>query len=256
MFSSMVNPGAGVNMHFKAAQVTGITNAMIHADGVPFFPTVYPLLMKQLEGCVIVAHNASFDERLIMQSCDGQLLPPVQPWLCSWRDLSQRMLSLPSHKLVDVCAHYGISITSAHRASGDVEALAKAMPHLIADAERLHGIRTWGDLQKFLQKPSKTPSPSAVGRAAGGVAIDAAAPCGQHPWDTVHSSQAAAAALPIVAAAAPSRPAAPAFDINLINNAKDVRLPKPYDAAAPCGQHPWDTRLRKWNGNLCVICPL
>jgi hypothetical protein len=183
------------------------------------------------------------------------------------------MLSLSSHKLVDVCAHYGISITSAHRASGDVEALAKVMPYLIADAERLHGIRTWGDLQRFLQKPSKTPAPSAAGRTAAGVAggggvavlasvhsspiVSSSVCCQQH-----QPAAAAAAALPIVAAPAPAPAPAPVLcgggggiNINLINNAKDVTLPKPYDAAAPCGQHPWDTPHRKWNGNLCVICP-
>jgi DNA polymerase-3 subunit epsilon len=150
MFSSLINPGSAISMSPKATEVTGITDAMIRAADVPTFANIYPVLKQQLEGCVIVAHNASFDQRLIVQSCEGQLLPPIQPWLCSWRDLSKRLLpSLASHKLVDICGYYGISI-SAHRARGDVEALAKALPRLFADAERLHGIRTWGDLQQFI----------------------------------------------------------------------------------------------------------
>jgi hypothetical protein len=182
--------------------------------------------MKKLEGCVIVAHNAAFDRRMITQSCDGQLLPPIQPWLCTFRHLSQRMLPLSHHKLADVCGYYGININSAHRASGDVEALAKALPRLLSDAERVHGVRTWGDLQAFIQKkPSKQLKPVVVQPAAGGGTGSSSAPI------CCSSSNGAA------------------VDGNS-SRAEGVAAPKPYDAAAPCGEHPFDSSTKKWNGNM------
>jgi hypothetical protein len=225
MFSSSINPGAGVNMSRAAAEVTGITNDMIHAAGVPSFSSIYPALVQQLEGCVIVAHNAAFDRRLITQSCEGQLPPPIQPWLCTWKDLSSRLLPLASHKLADVCGHYGICINSAHRASGDVEALAKALPCLFADAERRHGIRTWGDLQQFIaQQPSKRHTLGSVPVA--GAASGASSSSGSSEILNCSSH------------------------FNGDSNDISPNPPTPYDARAPCGAHEWDSATRKWNGNV------
>ena len=239
IFSSMVNPGQGVNMSSEAATLTGITNDMIHAAGVPSFSDVHPVLMKQLEGCVIVAHNASFDRRLITQSCDGHMLPPIQPWLCSLNDLSKRILPLARHKLVDVCGHYGISINSAHSASGDVEALAKALPHLLADAERVHGVRTWGDLQRFIGQRSKKLKPIAAVPVAGGAAGGGGSSSSSSSSTSSSSSSSSSSSCGGSA------------------NISDMSIaspPRPYDASAPCGAHEWDTPTRKWNGNMCVDC--
>jgi DNA polymerase III alpha subunit (gram-positive type) len=226
IFSSLVNPGPAVTMSPIATEVTGITNAMIHAAGVPSFSSIYPELMQQLQGCVIVAHNAAFDRRLVMQSCEGQLLPPMQPWLCTWRDLSKRLLpSLASHKLIDVCGHYGISMNSAHRASGDVEALAKVLPRLFKDAE-LRGIRTWGELQQFIgQKPSKSLAPSSVivaGAASGASSSSSSSSYNKNPQ----------------------------LNGNVGSSDTSRNPPAPYDARAPCGAHEWDSATRKWNGNM------
>lgn len=217
IFSCLVNPGAAVSMSPAAAQVTGISNHMIHADGVPSFARVYPSLTEQLQACVIVAHNAAFDAKMIMQSCDGQLVPPIQPWLCTLL-LSRRLLPLSQHKLSNICDYYGISINSAHRASGDVEALAKVLPQLLACAGRLHGIRTWGELQSFIQKPAKKCAPA----ISGVVNAVSGGNCGG-------GSNAGASAL---------------------SRSDMMSPPKPYDASAPCGAHEWDSRTRKWNGNM------
>ena len=129
---------------------------MIHAQDLPTFSDIHPALMRELQGCVVVAHNARFDSKMITQSCDGVLAPPMQPWLCSL-GLSQRLLNLQScvaacsfprqtcvavvknaqvfnvslfdrcdrYTLAQVCNHYGIVLDCAHRAGGDVKALAK-----------------------------------------------------------------------------------------------------------------------------------
>ena len=237
IFSSMVNPGPAVNMHSAAAKVTGISNDMIHADGVPSFSRVYPMLMEQLEGCVIVAHNAAFDEKMIMQSCDGHLVPPIQPWLCSLR-LSQRLLPLPGHKLSDLCDYFGISLNCAHRASGDVEALAKVLPRLLELCERLHGIRTWGELQRFIQRPAVSGARPSSSRPA---SAQSAHPPFPPPDDASPCAHACGGGSNHAAAAAPA--CVPPI----------MNPPTPYDASAPCGEHEWDSRTRKWNGNLCVI---
>jgi hypothetical protein len=232
----LINPGPEVNMPPEATQINGITDAMIHAADVPFFNTVHQKLTQLLEGSVIVAHTSHFDERLIRQSC-GELPPPAQPWLCSCK-LSRRLLpELVSHKLADVCGHYGITINSAHRAGGDVAALASVLPHLLRDAKS-RGIQTWEQLQQFMQNRRTAP-------------IDGGG---------------AAAAAPIAGggAAAISRPGGSSSSVRGSGNSDSqnnnngsggsrnspLNPPAPFDASAPRGTHPWDSAARKWNGNM------
>ena len=238
-FDSLINPGPEVNMKPKATQINGITDAMIHAADVPFFNTVHQKLTQLLEGSVIVAHTSHFDERLIRQSC-GELPPPAQPWLCSCQ-LSRRLLpELVSHKLADVCGHYGITINSAHRAGGDVAALASVLPHLLRDAKS-RGIETWEQLQQFMQ--NRRAAQRALTPIAGG-----------------------GAAAPIAGggAAAISRPGGSSSSVRGSGNSDSqnnnngsggsrnspLSPPPPFDASAPRGTHPWDSAARKWNGNM------
>jgi DNA polymerase III epsilon subunit-like protein len=209
----------------KATQINGITDAMIHAADVPFFNTVHQKLTQLLEGSVIVAHTSHFDERLIRQSC-GELPPPAQPWLCSCK-LSRRLLpELVSHKLADVCGHYGITINSAHRAGGDVAALASVLPHLLRDAKS-RGIQTWEQLQQFMQNRRTAP-------IAGGGAAAISRPGGSS--SSVRGSGNS--------------------DSQNNNNGSGgsrnspLNPPAPFDASAPRGTHPWDSAARKRNGSM------
>lgn len=89
---------------------------------------VAPDVVDALTGRVLVAHNLRF-EQTWLTACLAAYLPQGQarPWALSVDTLSlarQHFPDAPSHKLVDVCAHLGITYDRGHRALHDAMASA------------------------------------------------------------------------------------------------------------------------------------
>ena len=57
----------------------------------------------------------------------------------------------------DICRHYGVVNRDAHRASGDVEALAECFPRLLTTLQHHHNVHTWGQLQRFMGEGPTAP---------------------------------------------------------------------------------------------------
>jgi DNA polymerase III epsilon subunit-like protein len=57
----------------------------------------------------------------------------------------------------DICRHYGVVNRDAHRASGDVEALAECFPRLLTTLQHRHNVHTWGQLQRFMGEGPTAP---------------------------------------------------------------------------------------------------
>ncbi|MDQ0826069.1 DNA polymerase III epsilon subunit-like protein [Arthrobacter sp. B2I5] len=112
-----------------AVIIHGISNEAVR--NAPLFSDVLADVLARLDGAVIVAHNAIFEERFIAAEFAraGMATPPL-PALCSlW--LGQQTFDTPNHKLGTLAQHAGIPLVDAHAALGDVRATAALLPLML-----------------------------------------------------------------------------------------------------------------------------
>lgn len=150
-FQSLINPGRPIPWHIT--RLTGISDAMVRE--APRFADIAGEFAAHLVGRVFVAHNASFDFGFLDAEFSRVAPTPlgslVTAQLCTVR-LARRILShLPRRNLDAVSAHYGVSISDRHRASGDALATAQVLKGLLRDAS-LRGVHTWDDLDALLSR--------------------------------------------------------------------------------------------------------
>lgn len=112
--------------------VHGISNADV--VDAPRFADIVGDVLARLDGAVLVAHNAVFEEQFLAAELAraGVALGPL-PALCTLR-LAQVTIPTPNHKLPTLARHAGIATPDAHTALGDVRTLAALLPTLLAAA--------------------------------------------------------------------------------------------------------------------------
>jgi DNA polymerase III subunit epsilon len=112
-----------------AQRLTGISEAML-ADA-PAPRAVLEGLVERLRGRVLVAHNASFDARVLRQACvRAGVQWPDPPVLCTVA-LARRLLPLQSQRALGPLAEaLGIEMPERHRALADARACARILCHL------------------------------------------------------------------------------------------------------------------------------
>ncbi|WP_193312810.1 3'-5' exonuclease [Georgenia subflava] len=112
-----------------AVFVHGISNEAVR--DAPRFSEVAGDVLARLEGTVVVAHNAVFEERfLAAELARAGITTPHLPALCSlW--LGQQTFQTPNHKLGTLAQHAGIPLVDAHAALGDVRATAALLPMML-----------------------------------------------------------------------------------------------------------------------------
>lgn len=112
-----------------AVFVHGISNDAV--KNAPLFADVLPDVLARLDGAVIVAHNAVFEERFFAaEFARAGIAAPPLPALCSlW--LGQQTFDTPNHKLGTLAQHAGIPLVDAHAALGDVRATAALLPMML-----------------------------------------------------------------------------------------------------------------------------
>jgi DNA polymerase-3 subunit epsilon len=119
---------------------TGITQAMV--DGAPPPSEVLPALAEQMRRRVLVAHNASFDRRVLKQAFERAEVPwPDPPVLCTVA-MGRRFAPLArQRKLALLAESLGIEVEDTHRALPDALTCARIFcalfPKLCANAASL-----------------------------------------------------------------------------------------------------------------------
>jgi DNA polymerase-3 subunit epsilon len=103
---------------------TRISQQMV--DGAPAADAVLPDLADQLDGRVLVAHNAAFDRRVLRQAFARADLPwPDPPALCTLA-LARRFAPLArQRRLAALADALGIEVETTHRALADAETCAR-----------------------------------------------------------------------------------------------------------------------------------
>lgn len=144
-FHSLVNPGIPIPQF--VAGLTGIDARMVRS--APPFEAIVDELLKALEGCVFVAHNARFDWAFVtteIERATGLLLQG--PRVCTVRLARKLLPDLPRRNLDTVSYHFGIEIEGRHRATPDAVAAAKCLAKMLRLAQG-NGATTLGDLHNL-----------------------------------------------------------------------------------------------------------
>lgn len=127
-FISLVNPERPIQPF--VIKLTGINNAMLRS--APKFYEVAKRIIEITEDCIVVAHNASFDYRILRIEFDRLGYDFKRETLCTV-ELSKKLLpEQKSHSLGKLVRSLGIPMSDRHRASGDAQATVKLFKLLLS----------------------------------------------------------------------------------------------------------------------------
>lgn len=126
-FISLVNPEKEIQPF--VVKLTGINNTMLR--NAPKFYEIAKRIIEITTDCVLVAHNASFDYRILRTEFRRLGYDFQIPNLCTV-ELSQKLMpEQPSHSLGKLVRALGIPIVDRHRANGDALATVKLFKILL-----------------------------------------------------------------------------------------------------------------------------
>ena len=132
-FISLVNPEKPIQPF--VVKLTGINNAMLRS--APKFYEVAKRIIEITEGCVIVAHNASFDYRILKTEFRRLGYDFKKQTLCTVELAKKLIPEQESYSLGKLVRALGIPMADRHRASGDAMATVKLFKMLMAkDVEK------------------------------------------------------------------------------------------------------------------------
>jgi len=117
-FISLINPEKKIDDF--VAHLTGISNKMVR--NAPKFYEVAKRIIEITDGCIIVAHNAAFDYRILRLEFRRLGFDFHRNTICTV-EMSQRLLPQESsYSLGKLTRSLGIPLLGRHRANGDAMA--------------------------------------------------------------------------------------------------------------------------------------
>ena len=126
-FTTLINPEDG---NVGRTDIHQITLGMV--KNAPKLSEVVGSLLSILDSSIVVAHNARFEENFLESAFrEVGVKHPLMPTIDTlW--LSRQVLDLPNYKLATVIDEFGYEFQDAHTALGDVRAMAKVLPEMLA----------------------------------------------------------------------------------------------------------------------------
>jgi len=126
-FVSLVNPEKAIQAF--VVRLTGINNNMLR--NAPKFHEVAKRIIEITEGCTVVAHNSSFDYRILRTEYNRLGYDYKRNTLCTV-ELSKKLIpDQKSYSLGKLCKAIGIPMSDRHRASGDALATVQLFKLLL-----------------------------------------------------------------------------------------------------------------------------
>ncbi|MBU2920359.1 GIY-YIG nuclease family protein [Winogradskyella psychrotolerans] len=126
-FISLVNPEREIQPF--VVNLTGINSNML--KNAPKFYEVAKRIVEITEDCIIVAHNSSFDYRILKTEFKRLGFPFKRKTLCTV-ELSQQLIpDMESYSLGKLTRALGIPMSDRHRANGDAMATVKLFKMLL-----------------------------------------------------------------------------------------------------------------------------
>ncbi len=132
-FISLVNPEREIQPF--VVNLTGINSNML--KNAPKFYEIAKRIVEITEGCIIVAHNAKFDYRILRVEFKRLEYEFKRKTLCTV-ELSKKLIpDMDSYSLGKLVRALGIPLSDRHRASGDAQATLKLFKLLLSkDTEK------------------------------------------------------------------------------------------------------------------------
>ncbi|NNE32880.1 MAG: GIY-YIG nuclease family protein [Winogradskyella sp.] len=126
-FISLVNPEREIQPF--VVNLTGINSNML--KNAPKFYEVAKRIVEITEDCILVAHNASFDYRILKTEFKRLGFPFKRKTLCTV-ELSKSLIpDMESYSLGKLTRALGIPVSDRHRANGDAMATVKLFKMLL-----------------------------------------------------------------------------------------------------------------------------
>ncbi len=141
-FSQLVNPKRPIPE--KVVELTGVTDAMVR--DMPTIDQVIKSFAGFCEGAVLVAHNAPFDMAFFKRAFLGAGLSFEYPKMDTLIFARNQLKDLRSYKLGNLCKHFGIPLTKAHRAVHDARATGQLLLRLLELAQQEYKVKKLIDL--------------------------------------------------------------------------------------------------------------
>lgn len=126
-FISLINPEIPIQPFVQ--QLTGINNKMLR--NAPKFFQVAKRILEITENTVLVAHNSSFDYRMLRTEFKRLGFDFYISQLCTVRMSKKLIPNMKSYKLGNLVKTLGIPISNRHRASGDALATTELFKLLL-----------------------------------------------------------------------------------------------------------------------------
>ncbi|MBC9797768.1 exonuclease domain-containing protein [Sinomicrobium weinanense] len=127
-FISLVNPEREIQPF--VVNLTGINNNMLRS--APKFYEVAKRIVEITEDCILVAHNAQFDYRILRTEFHRLGFDYKRKTICTV-ELSQKLIpDAESYSLGKLVRSLGIPVSDRHRAGGDAQATVKLFKLLLA----------------------------------------------------------------------------------------------------------------------------
>ena len=139
-FYSLVDPET--HFDYFNVQLTGISEETVR--NAPTFPELWARIEPIMSSGLLVAHNAVFDMGVLRKCLSDYEIEwkPYVRYLCTVQ-MGRRVMPGVSHKLNDLCCHYGICLDH-HQAASDSRACAQILLRYLEDgADIRQHIRTY-----------------------------------------------------------------------------------------------------------------
>ena len=127
-FISLVNPEKPIQPF--VVNLTGISNKML--INAPKFYEVAKRIVEITEDCIFVAHNTSFDYRILSTEFRRLGFEFKRETLCTVELSKELIPNMPSYSLGKLVRSLGIPVTDRHRASGDALATVELFKLLLS----------------------------------------------------------------------------------------------------------------------------
>ena len=153
-WSSLVKPDSSIPNNIQA--LTGISEEMV--EHAPKFQSLIPLLQKQLEGDVFVAHSVNFDYSFIERAFRECEVAWRMDKLCTIKYARKVFPEIGRYSLANLARELQVSNNNPHRALSDALCAAEVLIHCLHgdyDQKKLHNPKT-GLLQR-IQIPDNLP---------------------------------------------------------------------------------------------------
>lgn len=126
-FITLVNPEREIQQF--VVQLTGINSNML--KNAPKFHEVAKRIIEITKDCIVVAHNSSFDYRILRTEYNRLGYDYVRNTLCTVELSKKLILDQPSYSLGKLCRNVGIPTSDRHRANGDAVVTVKLFKLLL-----------------------------------------------------------------------------------------------------------------------------